>query len=71
MRLTQAQLARLKDLAEPNRNPSNEWFFSPRQARTCDGLVKLGLAWTHPSWSDKWRTGYALTDAGRALVASS
>lgn len=70
MKLTAPQLARLRDLAEPNKNPSNEWFFSPRQARTCEGLVKLGLARTDPSWQDKWRTGYALTDAGRAHLAS-
>lgn len=71
-KLSKAQLDRLKDLSETNNNPSNEWYFPPRQARTCDGLVRLGLAWSHPTWrGGPCREGYAITDAGRlALLAA-
>lgn len=72
MKLSKAQLARLEDLSETNSNPSNEWYFSPRQARTCEGLARLGLAYSHPAWrGDKYREGYAITEAGCLALAAS
>ncbi len=61
--LTAAQWRLLRELAEPNSNTDNEWYFPQKNLRTLRSLQNLGLA-KAGEW-DVHRYGFSITPEGR------
>ena len=67
-KLRDAELRMLAELAEPNKNPHNVWYFPERFLRQLKPLAQKGLAQAHTQ-EDGWRAyGYSITDAGRQAL---
>lgn len=66
--LTPAQWRVLGELSEPNSNTDGEWYFPRKNLRTLQALRVLGLARYVDGTFD--RSGYAITQKGRELLAS-
>ncbi|HMG13248.1 MAG TPA: hypothetical protein VK571_08740 [Gemmatimonadaceae bacterium] len=63
MKLTAAQWRILGELAEPNSNADNCWFFPQKNLRTLRSLESLGLA-----KAGEWNVhmyGFSITEYGR------
>lgn len=68
MKLSKAQWNVLKELAEPNTNPENEWRVPGRWTRSIDGssgLMNRGLVKVHERYPFMI---CSITDAGRAAL---
>lgn len=63
-RLSRAQWRMLEELAEPNGNPGNYWFFPRKSTRTLLALANAGLAKNYDEHNNSW----AITDAGRQAL---
>lgn len=68
MKLTPAQWRLLDELAEPNSNFGNCWYFPAKNLRTLRALASLGLAQAG-EW-DNHRYGFWITAKGREARAS-
>lgn len=59
----------LRELAEPNKNPGNWWYFSGgRYLRQLRPLARLGLAKFQDG--DKYGETYSLTAAGETALST-
>ena len=66
-RLTEAQTRMLVELAEPNSNPGNVWYFPQKDLRTLRVLAERGFAKVEEVSGHGYgnRHGYSITLRGR------
>ncbi len=65
---TEAQLRMLGELAEPNKNPGNVWYFPQKDLRTLRVLARKGFAKAGPDdycGAGSHRYGFSITQRGR------
>jgi len=65
-KLRPAEMNILAELAEPNLNSDNAWYFPAKNLRTLWSLNRLGLA--KPIDSDHGGYGYSITKSGRGAL---
>lgn len=65
--LSRPQHRMLAELAEPNKNPRNIWYFPQRNLRTLRVLATKGFARSEEVYHERFanRYGFSITDRGR------